>query len=261
MTSIPAPKKVRWWQYSFWVELLTFLGVIGPIAFEIYQATRPADGSVAQTVTSSSSRPGIWSLLVGLMFAFLSGMFKIFQAREKDKQVAEQESPKDLLGCTHVLHSVLKAMSSADDLKFNELRVTVHRVFNDAKNEAWFEQVVPYVGGDPGTVGRKLPIECGLVGLTARTNEVNFFQRTSPDHEAYLGELKKNFGFTTAQLRTLRTDRVSCLGIPICDDKRKVIGVVYLDSSKKDIFSKPEVQAIAVMACTAIARCLSERYK
>ncbi len=74
--------------------------------------------------------------------------------------------------------------------------------------------------------------------------------------------LKRDWGFTDHDLKGLSMDRRSMLAVPILATRgQEAVGVVYLDSDRRDLFEADAVQVAILTACGGISNYVSRRYE
>jgi hypothetical protein len=217
-----------------------------------------ADGTRSHTLAWPATAAAAWLAVAGAL--------KVAYARWEDSKAQQQESPKDLAGCVHVLYRVLQRISGFSDDDEGRVRITVHRVVPARAPDtepAELEQVIPYVGGAGGGPGRRFRIESGIIGLAIRDGDVYKGARQNDDYEAYLNELVQEWEYTRQAAERLRRDRQSWMAVPLFSQgqqRREVIGGVYLDSDQRGLFDDEEVVTMITHACFGIAAYIDERY-
>lgn len=122
-----------------------------------------------------------------------------------------------------------------------------------------------YVGGEGGSAGRRFSLKSGIVGRVVRealagNKDGLAVQRQNDDYDAFISDLRNVWGYTDKEARALTHDRQAWMAIPMFDAHTEVIGVVYLDSNLKDVFTK-EAQTLIIYACYGITQYIEERYK
>lgn len=204
-------------------------------------------------------------LALGAIWLFIAAVVKVLHAREQDKEARGALEHDGLLGALHVLQTSVAQHCGFPHPIDKKLRVTIHRVVppkNAPKNLAAateIEQIVPYVGGDGGGQGRRFSIRSGITGHAIRTGGPCSGARQSDDEVAYVKEQIAEWSFTQHDAEQLCRGRYSFMAIPI-QNGQQVLGVVYLDSSEREVFAGTEVAEVIVAACGGINRYVEERY-
>lgn len=198
------------------------------------------------------------------LWLVFAAVVKVLHGNAQDKAVEAERSHDGLKAALHVLHRVVCHQAKVVDPKDGFLRATFHRVVPPLNECEHIEQIVPYVGGDAragGGLGRKFSVRSGITGSTIRSRDVFIMNRQNDDPGAYKDELIKAWHYTAEDVKNLTMDRHSGMSIPILDKSgQHVLGVVYLDSSKKNLFSAAVMQKLVLAACSGISSYTSERY-
>jgi GAF domain-containing protein len=248
MSEIPAYKKKLFDQK--WLGEV--LGAVPPIITVIYGAYAAAKNPATADATK-------W-LIGGAVWLVVASAIRVRHAASDE----DKKSPKEpLYAALRVVHATVSRHVGLDDQKdIDVLRVTLHRVLKPIENPKQIEQVTPYVGGDGGEPGRKFSIQGGAAGKAARTGkpEVLLFEKTL-SIEDRLAVLRDNWGYTAEDARAVAsTPRVSFLGVPLfARGSNRVIGVVYLDSTRENFFDAANNRLI-INACHGVAAYISEKY-
>jgi hypothetical protein len=122
------------------------------------------------------------------------------------------------------------------------------------------EQLVPYIGGDGGKIGRTFSARSGIIGKAVREKKGMVGKRLNENHAKYIDELVSSWSYTREDARGLTEDRRSWLAIPIFHTNRKVEAVVYLDSDEVDFFTD-QIVTLVTNSCAGIASYCKERFK
>lgn len=245
---IPGLDKASWARKKWFVELVS---TAPPIIAAIVLAVRTWETDLELGIT----------LAVGAVWLVLASALKVAHAREQDKDAALRQDHDGLLAAINVLQATtcqvckLTAGGALDP----SLRVTIHRVVPPLDRPEMIEQIVPYVGGKGGGAGRKFSIRSGITGAAIRNKSVYTSSRVSTDEEAYVTELMAEWSYTEHDARAVSKDRHSSMAVPLSNGQQ-VVGVVYLDSDKRDLFAKAEIQEAIIVACSGINRYVDERY-
>lgn len=139
------------------------------------------------------------------------------------------------------------------------MRTTIHRVVSGDGGAQEVEQLLPYVGGTGSPPGRTFSVRSGIIGKAVRERSVFAASRVSPDYEALLAELVRDWSYTMEDARKLSPDRRSWMAVPIPVEGGPVVAVVYLDSSEPDFFVA-DVQRVVLEACAGITSYIDEVY-
>lgn len=201
-----------------------------------------------------------WAIAAGAWILTGTGLRVAF-GRQRDKETERSESPRDLSGCLHVLYQLLHKQCELEEA--DAVRVTLYRVVpkDEGNEEAEFlEQVVPYVGGGGG-VGRQFSIKSGIIGRAYRTGDPFTARRRSDDYGEFIDELVEEWSYTAPEAKQHTEDRFAWMAIPLAGKGDEIIGIVYIDSKQKTLFSSEETKQLAIIGCFGIANYINERYK
>lgn len=194
----------------------------------------------------------------------IAAVVKVLHGNAQDRATEAQRSHDGLKAALHVLHGIVCHEAKVVDPTNGFLRATFHRVVPPLNECEHIEQIVPYVGGDVRAgagLGRKFSVRSGITGSTIRTRDVYIMTRRNDDPEAYKAELIKEWHYTAEDVKNLTMDRHSAISVPILDKSgQHVLGVIYLDSSQKNLFSTSAMQTLVLAACSGISSYASERY-
>jgi hypothetical protein len=114
------------------------------------------------------------------------------------------------------------------------------------------EQALEYVGDQrkTRTAGRRMKISLGVVGKAYRDalsnpgrHESFADARMSPDYEAFLNQMVREYGYTKEGARALDHQTQSWFAFAIVA-AGTIEGVLYCDSTKPDFFSDSRIQDI-----------------
>lgn len=170
------------------------------------------------------------------------------------RQAHRKDSPHELEGCLHALHSVLLATGSPDVI----LRLALHVPAGDDE----LEQITEYIGVPPkrGRIGRRFPASAGIIGRAYRENDPFVSYRVSDDYEEYVQELMKEWGYPEDLARLLNPSVMSWMAVPLYDPlRKKVEAVLYLDATRRDFFTETR-QDLVLNAAAGIAVFIGKRY-
>jgi hypothetical protein len=186
------------------------------------------------------------------------------RARQRELKADRLVGPSDLAAAAFVLHEIIRKLARLDDGDEGVLRLTIHRVDWTDPMCPKIQQAIPYVGDKHGGVaGREFSTKSGIIGRVVRECRVFTANRVHEDYPKYLSELAVEWNYTPAEARKLRPDRYSWMGVPIIDQSdsnRRAVGVLYVDSSVTGIFSRENIQKVAIVGAMGLARFVRERY-
>jgi hypothetical protein len=184
--------------------------------------------------------------------ALLATIYAFVRAWRRDADAARDKSPRDLVGCLHVLRKlVIHRKGLADSQATSDaFRITIHAI--DGQN---YQQLVGYVGGAPDKTrmaGRVFAASIGVVGCVARTRDPLIMKSPKKDQTEFVADLVRNWGYSRGQAESLTPGRWTAMGVPIVHEDGSVIAVVYADSSADDWFSE-EIQELMIAGTEGIA--------
>ena len=159
----------------------------------------------------------------------------------------------ELEGCLYTLRSTLGPRSGAT------VRLAMHLPL---PKEEMFAQLTEYIGDTPkpGRIGRRFPINAGIIGNAYREKDVFVGRRVNDDYEAYIRELVKDWNYTEDRARKLHPGMREWMGVPILDaNKDRVEAVLYLDSTEAQFFNEHR-QEVVLAAVNGIAVFIGKRY-
>lgn len=244
--------KTKFWERKWVIELVS----VGP----------PFLVAVAAVVREYSVDVDLglvfWLAVGACMWLLAASVLKVLHAKRQDAKEEAHRNHEGLRAALHVLHRVVTHCGGIpEDEAERSLRVTFHRVVPPLEKAEEIEQIVPYVGGRGDGEGRKFPIRAGITGKAIREDAVFVMSRRSESYEDYKKELVSDWHYTDNDVKNVTSDRFSAIAIPVrALNKRDVLGVIYLDSNKKDFFTSSELQAAVVNACSGIVNYVGERY-
>lgn len=248
MAGIPPFRPLSFWQRE-WVSQAA--GAVISVA-----------GAVGATfaVPKSAKLPLV---LVASVIAIVA-VFQVVLASRREAVVRRRLSPFDLKGCVSVLWQIIQLKANLVEPADGTLRITIHRVVpppHEGQDVGELEQSIPYVGGDGSGEGRRFPIARGIIGLVARTREPQVAKLQGDDRDAFIREMVTDWGYTEAAAKNLKPDRRSWMAVPLFGrDKSELVGVVYLDSSKPDVFLDDEVRELVIQGSEGVAEYIRDRY-
>lgn len=252
MDNIPGKSKRKIFEKEFIAVAIEFappLVASGVLAWAVH--SDPGDFHLAAIAGGTT----IW--LLG------ASVINVLKARSQDKEKINEDPHEGLFGAIHSLYGILSAVLHIPVDDDGTLRITILRVVYDNLKDndpEFLEQLLPYVGGSGGAVGRRISIRTGIVGRAANMKQVYVATRRTSDLTSFLQEMQEGWHFSINEARNLRPDRHSWMAVPIVGKNQNVIAVVFLDSDKRDLFS-PEIQTLVISGCGGIASYLREHYK
>jgi hypothetical protein len=166
----------------------------------------------------------------------------------------KKESTHELDGCLHTLRAAL-------DPGECRLRLAIHVPVEQAEV---LEQVTEYIGDrpKPGRVGRRFPINAGIIGKAYRENDVLIGRRQNDDYDDYIRELVRDWNYTEARARSLNPATREWMAVPISTGAgadAQVEAVLYLDANCRQFFNDAR-QELVLKAATGIANFVGKRY-
>lgn len=248
MPQIPGRKRKRFWEHKAVVEALA---VIPPIA--------AAAVTAILNLRDPAQRSLGWVLIGASVWLAVASVVKVLNAKAQDAAHKKSESYEGLLAALHVLHGAVRSRAGIESLHDGGVRTTIHRVVPGAGGAEEVEQLLPYIGGTGSPSGRTFSVRSGIIGKAVRERTVFAASRVSPDYEAFLSELVRDWSYTVEDARKLSPDRRSWVAVPIPVEGGPVVAAVYLDSSEPDFFGV-EIQQVVLDACAGIATYIEEVY-
>lgn len=246
-------------EYEWWIRLLRqkwlfeLFASVPPLIIACIGAARLFQDAGQQTFAYWAVGAALW--------LFFGSVLKIAHAREMDKDANAKKDHDGLRAAMCVVHASASHACGLVPGDASAIRVTFHSVAPPLDNPQHIEQIVPYVGGDGGGVGRRFSVRSGITGRCIRTKQPYTMHRPDNDIESYRRELAADWGYTNADVVKLSTDKMSCMAIPVLDlSGRHALGVIYFDSDKSNLFESIDVQNAMFGACGGVAKYVSERY-
>jgi hypothetical protein len=247
MPQIPGRKHKRFWEHKAVVEAFA---VIPPIA--------AAAVTAVLNLRDPAKRSLGWVLIGASVWLAVASVVKVLNAQAQDAAQKKSEGYEGLLAALHVLHGAVRR-ARIGSLHDGRLRATIHRVVSGDGGVEEVEQLLPYIGGTGSPAGRTFSVRSGIIGKAVRERSVFAATRVSPDYEAFLSELVREWSYTMEDARKLSPDRRSWMAVPIPVEGGPVVAVVYLDSSEPEFFVG-EVQRVVLEACAGITSYIDEVY-
>ena len=260
MASIPGRKPVRFYERKLVVEIVSN---VPPILAAIVTA--------AVNFRDPEKIPYGWASSFIVLWLIGAAVVKILYGYSQDKEKKEANSYYGELGAVYTIYNVVarynyKRVGGIEkEPPTGWFRVTFHRVIfpeGEAKYPEEYEQLLPYAGGvsGDGGAGRKFSIRSGIVGRTIREKSAFAASRINDNYEEYIHELVHEWAYPEHDARALKSDRQSWMAVPIFGSKKRVIGVVYLDSVEREFFTD-DVKQLVIDACYGLTSYIKERYK
>lgn len=208
--------------------------------------------------------PIAWVSLAGLTWLLGASIWKVLAARAEDADAAPERNHEWLTPALMMLHAMAAHMCGIPKQEADgRLRATFHRVVEPIDDPAYIEQLVNYVGGSADGCGRRFSVRSGITGMAIRNADVYKASFGGDDEGERRRELVQVWGYTDVDARRLRPGRNSLIAVPILSSPErghKVIGVVYLDSDKRNLFDAPDIVEAITRSCGAIAQYVTRRY-
>jgi hypothetical protein len=248
---IPGTKKPSLLTKKWVAELLSG---IPPCAVAVIGAFNLYEKAETRYLSYWAAAAAVWLLF--------STIWKILHAQTQDSQSAQKADHEGLRGALYVLQAAAGSACGLDPTQpGGTLRITFHRVVPPLETAEQIEQIVDYVGGAGGGVGRKFSVRSGVTGRCIRTKDPCTMHRESKDVMEYRKVLATEWGYTAADAAAVVDDRYSLMAVPVLDaGGQHALGVIYLDSEKPDLFVDTGVQTAIIEACAGVAQFVGERY-
>ncbi len=189
----------------------------------------------------------------------VASVVKVLNAQAQDAAQKKSEGYEGLLAALHVLHGAVRSRAGIESLHDGRVRTTIHRIVSGDGAAEEVEQLLPYIGGTGSPPGRRFSVRSGIIGKAVRERNVFAASRVSPDYEAFLSELVRDWSYTVEDARKLSPDRRSWMAVPLPVEGGPVVAVVYLDSNEPGFFGA-EVQRVVLEACAGITTYIDEVY-
>lgn len=164
----------------------------------------------------------------------------------------KRDSTHELEGCLYTLHAVLAPPPGA------RLRLALHVPDGDD-----FVQVTDYVGSapKPGRVGRRFPINAGIIGKAFLERDAFVAHRAHDDYEPFVQELIREWHYTEEWARRLNPGAMEWMALPIDDtERRRVQAVLFMDVTERGFFTR-EKQELALTGLGGMAVFIARRYR
>ena len=250
MGNIPGPRKERFYEKKYVVELIAILPpLITAAVAALVSLADPAKRALG------------WWLAGATGWMALASAIKVLHAATQDRDRKRARQYDGLYGSLWVLYESVRRAAALEPPREGTLRITIHRVVQTADGDAAeeLEQLLPYVGGKGAPPGRRCSIRSGVIGRAARGRVVVVVARDSENYSDYVRELISKWAYTEDDARKLTPDRRSWMAVPVLAADGSVAAVVYLDSSLRDFFTA-EVTHLVVNGCHGITSYVREVY-
>jgi hypothetical protein len=250
MGNIPAPRKERFYEKKYVVELVAMLPPL----------VTAAVGALVSLGDPAKRALGWW-LAGATAWLALASLVKVLHAAVQDRERKRVRQYDGLRGSLWVLYEVVRgaAMRESGD---GSLRVTIHRVVHLEKKDGageQLEQLLPYVGGKGGPPRRTFSVRSGVIGLAARQKNAVVVSRKSDGPADFARELIRDWGYTEDEARAVSSDRWAWMAVPILSPTMVPVAVVALDSSVPGFFTA-EIQQVVVDCCRGVGAYILEVY-
>lgn len=202
----------------------------------------------------------LWFIGAGALVTMLAGGWRVAVGIHKARREDDRQSPSDVYACCAMMYAGLQLIHKPGPN--DGLRITVYRVHEAPKGkkdkDGCLEQLIPYAGGVGGQVGRRFPLQCGVIGRVVRTGEPVGATRVSKDIEEFWREMQGEWGFMRDEAKNLDLSRWSWFAVPMLE-KRRVVGVVYLDAAEP-LYFHDERKAAIMEYVSAMTEYVLRRY-
>jgi hypothetical protein len=251
LAKIPGVDQSRIYHKRWVAELVGGVPVVAAVAIT----------SIANLSDSDPTKHTLAFIGFGAMlWLIVAGVLKVLQARRQDAKEYADQQYDGLKAALMTVHALVaqKARITGADIMSGKLRATIHRIVPEDEK---LEQLIPYVGGKGGLVGRRFDIHSGIIGKAARLKKPFVAKRQNADHTLYIAELISEWSYTDDDARKLTDDRMAWLAVPIFSKNRgEAQAVVYFDSTDSELFTE-EIAFLVTYACGGIASYCEEKYK
>ena len=255
MIELPAVKRRSFLPRTYALDLLVGLAGVGMSVL----------AAVSRVVHAKASA-GDWflfaaALMIGVFIMLVQGV-KGWREYQRARLFEPTSEPAELVGWAKGLHRQIRGLCDDVGEADGVVRIAVHKVHHDPKtNEpVELEQVINYVGGEGGPLGRCSPVRSGITGVAVRMRLPVDAVRESQDDDEAVGEFVFSWGFTRREAQRLAAGRWAWMAVPIVAENR-VVGVVFLDSSRPALFSSVAVRDAVTAQCETLAELVAEMYR
>jgi hypothetical protein len=204
-----------------------------------------------------------WWLLAGVVWLVAASAAKVLHARAQDRERKRSDEHDGLRAALHVLFATVcrTAGISEEERANGRLRLTVHRVVTKrSEPPEELEQLLPYMGGPGNPPGRRFSIRSGIIGKAARRRAAVVAVRGCAEHEGFVAELVREWGYPEHDARNLTPDRHAWMAVPILNVGGATVAVVYLDSRDPRFFTDT-LQDLVIAVCGGINAYTLETYR
>jgi hypothetical protein len=243
VAEIPGHKK-RFYERKWIAEAVSAIPPIGGALYAVYAASK-----------NDALKPAVPWLLASAGWLAFGLIWKIGLARREEEK---QSAKTPLYAALCVLQVTVARELGVDPAELDALRVTFHRVVKPNRDPTKIEQLTPYVGGAGGEPGREFAIQAGVAGRAATTGKPRILQFASASSINERVDALTEWGYTKEGAQTVvGKNRLSFMGVPIFGTSGHVIGIVYLDSVKENLFTGQNLD-IVMNTCAGIALYLEQ---
>jgi hypothetical protein len=221
--------KKRWYKRDCGFELVTALAT-----------SASAFVCAAIVFRSKGEASAFFVAIVSAGAAITLGTWRALRTKKKEDRYEPIIEPPSIVGWAHTLHHCLCREGGITDPATGQLRVVVHRVEyeKDQRTPKYLEQVISYVGGKGGPVGRKTPPRTGIIGKAVRTGKPWKLKRESQDVKDFVDLLVSDWGFYWEEATSISATRWSFAAFPFSSRLNgPIIGVVFADAEHPDFFT------------------------
>jgi hypothetical protein len=195
--------------------------------------------AAAQRFFTASPADPFWGTISASGAALALG-FQLMKLRRTYAQQIARDGIHDLAGCLHTLNAIL--IGGEKEVEKVGLRSTVHVTVGKD-----LVQALDYVGDQrkKNTQGRRMPVNCGVIGKACREKDVFFGSRTADSYEDFLQQMIKLYSFDEEGAKRLDPLTQAWIAGPLMDRSGNVEGVLYCDCKQRDFFTEERQRAIA----------------
>ncbi|HEX2079469.1 MAG TPA: hypothetical protein VHG08_17210 [Longimicrobium sp.] len=251
MGNIPGPRKERFYEKKYVVELIAMLPPL----------VTAAVGALVNLGDPAKRTLGWW-LAGATAWLAVASAIKVLHAASQDRERKRLRQHDGLRGSLWVLYEAVCSAAIPGTVGDGSLRVTIHRVVHrkgkDGAGEQ-LEQLLPYIGGKGGPPRRVFSVRTGVIGLAVRKKDAVAVSRKSEGHQDFVRELIREWGFTEDEARVVSSDRQAWMAVPILSSTMVPVAVVALDSSVPNFFTA-EIQQVVVDCCRGVGAYIREVY-